>query len=70
MVGSFQQSAIASHLHSVPGALSGWGLGKFDMFGSSKGDVEYPSKGTNTNETGGAETRPVNVALYYYIKIN
>lgn len=63
-VGSFQQQDIQSHTHTyfAPTTSS-------PIRGSGGYAPENPGTGT-TGSTGGAETRPKNVSIYYYIKIN
>jgi phage-related tail fiber protein len=59
-IGSAQESALGSHAHSlgyVSGLLGGGGFGAFQQ-----------GTGTNTTASGGAETRPRNVALLACIK--
>lgn len=65
-VGSYEADALRSHEHTYSDAFTG-GSGSGIQAGGS-----YP-RNTSTRLTesfGGAETRPKNVAVYYYIKIN
>lgn len=70
VVGSVQKAETQSHTHNVPKAMGGFKNTGFDMFGAGKGGVENPKFGTVSDPHGGAETRPNNIALYYYIRIN
>ncbi|ASP31707.1 hypothetical protein CHH26_09440 [Qipengyuania flava] len=64
--GSAQDDQFRSHTHSLTdtGDPGGDTSGKFDVGDSSGGS----GLSVNTNATGGAETRPRNVALLYAIK--
>lgn len=62
-VGSFQDQSIQSHAHSY--TLTGIG-GSYG--GSGSGGNRNYHEGATTGYTGGAETRPRNVALMYCIK--
>jgi hypothetical protein len=63
--GSFQLDTVGKHRHriSYQGVQSG---------GGDKGIADFSTQHDmyNTEATGGAETRPKNVAVYYYIRIN
>lgn len=60
--GDFQADEFKKHSHRLPGARSKGG-------GGFKGG-DNPDYVTNSDVTGGEETRPKNVTVYYYIKIN
>lgn len=74
IAGDFQRDAISAHNHSmgvngadtttmVPGgATQRLAHFKSDQYGSGS-----PKR---TNQSGGKETRPKNVAVYYYLKVN
>jgi len=65
--GSFQKDAFANHSHPIKRASPG------DNGGLLGGNVAAMLAGTFSTEsspTGGNETRPKNIALYLYIKIN
>lgn len=61
-VGDYQEDVFKSHHHDLPGGGNtkpGWSLenvGRHDP--------------NSTTDVGGAETRPKNVSIFYYIKIN
>lgn len=59
-VGSLQQDEFKSHSHS------------YTKFPGKSGDIAsgryWESEGSTTGETGGSETRPKNMYLYYIIK--
>jgi hypothetical protein len=60
--GVLQLDDFKEHSHNVPGTgagTTGWALENVGRIGS------YP-----TSPNGGAETRPKNITVYYYIKIN
>lgn len=65
-VGGLQKYSVEKHNHSISTAGI-WGR-------SFKGEDGKPrtahQANGNTSQYGGKETRPTNVALYYYIKIN
>lgn len=66
VVGEYQQDSFKSHHHQY--VNSGvWGR---SWRGSSEGPKTAYEQAGNTNNTGGTETRPRNIALYTYIKIN
>jgi hypothetical protein len=62
--GDFQRDALASHTHRL--GYKRWGLKN----GGGKLNLELGGPSVETEATGGPETRPKNVALYYYVKIN
>lgn len=66
-VGSLQMDAFKSHTHNYPTA----GQTSRNWRGSQSSDyhLAYNSPGT-VDPNGGLETRPKNVAVYFYIKIN
>lgn len=72
--GDFQQDALLQHFHSVPGngqgGPPGWALENVGRIGtySTSGASEYTNVGES--RTSGDETRPKNITVYYYLKIN
>jgi len=66
LVGDYQADAVQRHSHAVKTAGI-WGRSFKGEDGSPRTAYE---KSEETGERGGAETRPRNVALYYYIKIS
>lgn len=83
VVGSVQKDALESHSHTLAGAEGGedtktvglandWNS-KRDRAGGLTGRYAHGKWAKNyiqPNEGGQSETRPLNVAVYYYIKIN
>ncbi|HEV7588859.1 MAG TPA: hypothetical protein VGO40_12155 [Longimicrobium sp.] len=75
-VGAFQPDTFASHRHSLPSPLDEAGHTINGNGTRARIDVDDgPPWGghtwsTTTNAAGSAETRPRNIALYTYIKIN
>ena len=74
VAGSYQKDELFSHSHEARMSRN-YGPNKNSMAamnGGSGGDnVSHNENGIiNTSKTGGSETRPKNVAIYYYIKIN
>ncbi|NOS92010.1 MAG: tail fiber protein [Cyclobacteriaceae bacterium] len=69
VAGQYQSDDLKSHAHNFvylkPKSNSSKGGGA----NHEVSDSDQNNSGT-TNETGGVETRPINVAVYYYIKIN
>jgi hypothetical protein len=65
-LGTFQEYEIQAHRHAVSTAGI-WGRSFKGEDGTPK--TAYEKTG-QTAETGGKETRPKNVAVYFYIKIN
>jgi len=69
-VGSYQEDKMKKHTHSIPtnddGTPVSGGNYKTTAYSKSNG----PSVSTGENENAGVETRPKNIAVYYYIKIN
>lgn len=76
-VGSVQDQAFGRHLHSVStrgavvttvapgtGSVVGWGIGQ--QFAGVGGTAFYPIDSQNS---GGSETRPVNISLNYIIRL-
>lgn len=64
LVGEYQSDTLQSHNHSYTASLS-----STKIRGDGGYAPENPSAGT-TGNFGGAETRPKNVSIFYYIKIN
>lgn len=64
IVGSYQKDEFRAHDHSYFAPIS-----SSPIRGSGGYAPENPSSGT-TGRTGGKETRPKNIAVYCYIKIN
>ncbi len=62
-VGSFQDDQFESHSHSISG------LGSTTQTSLVGGSAYTPGGVTSTNATGGTETRPKNVYVYYIIKL-
>jgi phage-related tail fiber protein len=58
--GSFQADELKSHRHSIQHGTSGWDA--YTGYNIGTGGVDY------TDYTGGAETRPRNIAMLYCIK--
>jgi hypothetical protein len=74
LLGEYQQDQIISHNHSMnfnlgqqPGWSGGWGGAGQVRAVNSPGD---PNWDHHPQPFGGTETRPENIALYTYIKIN
>lgn len=63
-VGNVQLDELKSHTHEIPFNYHGL------KNGNGNGNLESNAKPISVTPTGGAETRPRNVAIYYYIKIN
>jgi phage-related tail fiber protein len=61
--GSLQADELRAHTHTVP-AQSNANSGTFVEDADGSGSPQA----VNTGSTGGAETRPVNIALAYFIK--
>ncbi len=65
VAGGFQADQIVSHQHRIDRPIN------FDSQGGNSGGNRWFDKQTDlTNKFGGSETRPKNIAVYYYIKIN
>lgn len=65
--GSFQADAIGSHSHDIGFQRHGLKNGKGDI----NLELESPNlSGERTRSEGGPETRPKNIAVYYYVRIN
>lgn len=63
-IGSFQDHMIASHNHPLPYQKHSLANGK------GAGNLESGGSNTSTSNRGGPETRPRNVAVYFYIRVN
>lgn len=75
--GAYQADSLKSHKHPIPGFIGGRGQARQKGLsgGTSPATVaprtnEKISQFTNDNSDGGKETRPRNIAVYYYIRIN
>lgn len=77
--GSFQYDAVIAHSHPATVQLNGSITGSNRSRDVEEGGEKYNSDPTffggisvtiENNENGKAETRPKNVAVYFYIKIN
>jgi hypothetical protein len=66
-VGEYQADELKAHYHDNP-AAGIWGRSFKGENGAPK--TAHELKGGKTGTTGGKETRPRNVALYYYIRID
>lgn len=67
VAGSYQGDELRTHGHNM-------GYHKFGL-ANGKGDTDLEQSqpnlpGVSTSATGGPETRPKNVAVYYYVRIN
>ena len=60
-MGSSQSDELKSHHHAMPGT--------FSVSTGGGGSLFAPTGTTNTQDTGGTETRPRNIAMMYIIKI-
>ena len=65
-VGSYQVDEIKSHNHNITGNINSGG-GPPNQY-VAKGQYDANTFGLNTSNTGGSETRPKNVYVYYIIK--
>lgn len=67
VVGDFQNDELESHSHNMKGSTLNCGAppGYRVINGT-----DAPTYDQRTKETGGSETRPKNIAVYYYIRIN
>lgn len=80
VVMNYQSDIIIAHSHPATGHINGSVSGSNNTKDVDDGDQKYnsdPHFGDHTvvvnvgnNTGGGVETRPRNIALYYYIKIN
>ncbi|MFG1481427.1 hypothetical protein ABMA79_07420 [Halobacteriovorax sp. HFRX-2_2] len=65
--GHYQKDTLKSHTHSysdtVPNTHLGWGLE------DHSGNAGFQGNGKNTGSTGGHETRPKNIAVNYFVKV-
>jgi hypothetical protein len=64
IIGTQQTDEFKSHFHSMAGSFLNNGLA-----GGGQG-VLTQSGATNTGDTGGLETRPKNITVNFFIKIN
>jgi hypothetical protein len=79
-VGEYQKDVLIAHNHPASGYLNGSVSGSNNTRDVDNGNKKYnsdPNFGAHNvtvtvsnNVNGGQETRPRNVAVYYYIKIN
>ena len=67
-VGRSQEDALKSHAHSIDTYKGQTGVGRAmrPIEGSDAGGADSHT----TNEFGISETRPINIAVYYYVKVN
>ena len=81
--GSYQEDEVEEHLHGYDEIRLGWNEGAsvgVERTGVARLALQYRDwtdnwstvarSGRQTARSGGAETRPRNAAVYYYIKIN
>lgn len=68
-VGSYQSDELKSHKHTFSYLKPKQNDSNGGSSNHEVSDTDRPTDGT-TNATGGVETRPKNIAVYYYIKIN
>lgn len=77
--GSFQKDALKLHYHTIPGENSGFAGSDGPHAGLYRYDGHYPMTNGVYNSGPGqtsdgtvrdSATRPKNVAVYYYIRIN
>lgn len=66
-LGSYQKDELRSHKHSLAPYFS---KGTVAYSGNITPMTNYPGTVEETNNTGGAETRPKNITVNYFIKIN
>jgi len=66
LLGSYQDDALKSHQHKI----STGGIWGRSFKGEDAGPHTAYEKDANTGSFGGGETRPRNIAVYYYIKVN
>ncbi|WP_343633942.1 hypothetical protein [Fluviicola sp.] len=69
IVGSYQSDELKSHKHTFSYLKPKQNDSKGASGNHKVSDTDVTNTG-KTNATGGAETRPRNIAVYYYIKIN
>ena len=71
--GSYQEDAFKSHKHNVRGYASGV-AGSYDGSSEAISHVHYSPDGTDNrivvSTAGGSETRPKNVAVAWFCRIN
>jgi len=65
-LGVYQEDAFKSHRHDIMNVPTGTSVG----FGSNFNGVPNGLRTYNTEPSGEKETRPKNVSVYYYIRIN
>ncbi|MFI5159218.1 MAG: hypothetical protein ACHQF4_10160 [Sphingobacteriales bacterium] len=70
--GDFQDDELKSHSHTVNDNSASFAFRTAGMgIQSNNGQqVQFGKPNISINPTGGSETRPKNIAVYYYIKIN
>ena len=66
-VGSWQPDGLVAHRHPVRAAR---GSGRKGISSRKSGPPGKPGIEVEAGPYGGAETRPRNVAVYFYVKIN
>ena len=67
-LGSFQADELRSHVHDQSRNTASGTLGSLGVQGVNVNNNGYSSGVNGTGATGGAETRPRNVAMHYIIK--
>jgi hypothetical protein len=65
--GSYQTDELKAHKHSY---TDRWGAENGHGQRIHLGTSTYKTTNFSTNNTGGAETRPKNIAVYFYVKVN
>lgn len=71
--GEFQEDAIVNHKHTMNLFKHGYAWGSANDGVSSnedRGNNQLQKKSTDENVNGASETRPKNITVYFYLKIN
>ncbi|MCC6370542.1 MAG: hypothetical protein IT236_05990 [Bacteroidia bacterium] len=66
-VNTFQADIVGKHKHTVSGSVLNCGMPPGYHVINNTATPNYTQE---TSDTGGSETRPKNIAVYYYIRIN